>query len=444
MKENSLAKKLHFLSMHLALEWKSLKSFGIARDFTLPKVLVTDASKREALAIIRSLGGKGIEITAADSTCFNAGFLSKYCKHRVLYPPPERNKTEFIRFMLRLVKMENFDLLIPVTDFTVVPVAEHKEDFEKYVRVAAPNYDVLMKAFDKAQTIKLAAENNIPHPKTFFINDIECLEKVASEINYPAVIKPRMKVVWTSDRAISLKVTHRNYVVNKKDLVEKYKRIIAMLERANVDNCLPLVQEYVSGEGYGVEVLMCNSEPIALFMHHRLREYPISGGASTLRESVKNEELGTLGVKLLKAMKWEGVAMVEFKWNSRESEPKLMEVNGRFWGSLALAINAGVDFPYLLFKAIADGEYIRTYKYRDKVKQRWLIPGDILWLYSSLCFLNRKISSIKEFIKSFAVSDDVIDLNDPAPLVGAFVEMTKDVFEVIAKRRTLEGEITII
>ena len=220
----------------------------------LSKVLVTDASKREALAIIRSLGKKGIEVTAADSKCFNAGFLSRYCKHRVLYPPPERSKRKFVKSMLGLVKRERFDLLIPVTDFTVMPISEHKEDFEKYVRVATPEYETMLKAFDKAQTMQIAAEHNIPHPKTFIIEDKKCVRKLAEEINYPAVIKPRMRVMWASDQALTLKVTHRNYAWDRSDLVAKYSRIVAILEKSSVSSHLPMVQEYVAGEGYGVEV----------------------------------------------------------------------------------------------------------------------------------------------------------------------------------------------
>ncbi|MCW3986027.1 MAG: ATP-grasp domain-containing protein [Candidatus Bathyarchaeota archaeon] len=407
----------------------------------MSKVLVTDASKREALAIIRSLGKKGIEVTAADSTCFNIGFLSRYCKHRVLYSPPEKSKTKFVRSMLELVKRKRFDLLIPVTDFTVMPVSEHKEDFEKYVRVATPKYETILKAFDKALTMQIATEHNIPHPKTFIIEDKKCIRKVAEEINYPAVIKPRMRVVWASDQAITLKVTHRNYAYDEFDLVAKYSEIATMLEKLGASSYLPMVQEYVAGEGYGVEVLMHNSEPRAMFMHRRIREYPISGGASTLRESITDEKLGNLGVKLLKAMRWNGVAMVEFKVDKLNCEPKLMEVNGRFWGSLALAIAAGVDFPYLLYQIAVKGEQVKLPSYRDKVKQRWLIPGDILWLVSSILSAKDKFGSIENFIKTFTIPDDIIALNDPAPTFGAIVGMLRDCVDVIAGRRTMEGEI---
>jgi len=407
----------------------------------LSKVLVTDGSKREALAIIRSLGRKGIEVTAADSSCFNAGFLSRYSKHRILYPSPERSKTRFVKSLLELVKREKFDLLIPVTDFTVMPISEHKEDFEKYVRVAAPEYETLLKAFDKALTVQIAAERNIPHPKTFILEDVKCIREVAKEINYPAVIKPRMRVMWTSDQATTLKVTQRNYACDRFDLMTKYSRIAAMLEKIGVNDHLPMVQEYVVGEGCGVEALMYNSELKALFMHRRLREYPISGGASTLRESMNDGKLGNLGVELLKAMRWNGVAMVEFKVDKLNGEPKLMEVNGRFWGSLALAIAAGVDFPYLLYKIAVKGEEVNLPSYREKVKQRWLIPGDILWLFSSILHTEGKFGSIENFVKAFTVPDDIIELNDLVPAFGALVNMLNDGIDVISGRRTVEGEI---
>ncbi len=90
----------------------------------MPKVIVTDASERAALAVIRSLGKRGIEVIAADSINFNMGFLSKYCKRRIVYPSPLKNKGGFVDSMLRLVKNESFDLLIPITDFTMVPLLE--------------------------------------------------------------------------------------------------------------------------------------------------------------------------------------------------------------------------------------------------------------------------------------------------------------------------------
>ena len=92
--------------------------------------------------------------------------------------------------------------------------------------------------------------------------------------------------------------------------------------------------------------------------------------------------------KLFKGLRWNGVAMVEFKIDKRDNLPKLMEINPRFWGSLALPIYAGVDYPYLLFQ-LARGEKVKKVEqYKVGVKARWLLLGDLLWFseWKTGCF----------------------------------------------------------
>ena len=83
---------------------------------------------------------------------------------------------------------------------------------------------------------------------------------------------------------------------------------------------------------------------------------PPSGGVSVLCESVPlRKPLVDYALRILQSAAWHGVAMVEFKLDARSGIPHLMEVNGRFWGSLQLAIDAGVDFPWLLYQLAATG-----------------------------------------------------------------------------------------
>ncbi len=42
--------------------------------------------------------------------------------------------------------------------------------------------------------------------------------------------------------------------------------------------------------------------------------------------------------------------MLELKVDDADGTPRIMEMNPRFWGSLALALRAGVDFPWLLYQ----------------------------------------------------------------------------------------------
>jgi len=406
----------------------------------LPKVLVTDASERAALAVIRSLGKKKIEVTAGDSTRFNIGFLSKYCKQRILYPPPEMERTKFVKAMLKLVRDESFDLLIPITDIAMVPIIEQKEDFEHYTKVAVPHYSTAIKAFDKVETVEIAQRHHIPYPKTVFGEDLNNVNDFSKGIEYPVVIKPRMKVTWIGEKALILKVTPKNYAYNPKDFVMKWKRLISILKKVGLQKDFLMVQKFVQGEGYGVEALIHDGEPTVIFIHRRLREYPTTGGASTLRESVRDNKLAQLGIKLLQAMEWEGVAMVEFRVKRNPDELNVIEVNGRFWGSLPLAINAGVDFPYLLYKSMVDGNGFDGSKYRTGLRQRWL-AGDFLWLYSSIIDGNGIAKSLKEFLRSSAVACDIMTRDDIAPMCGQLLFALNLLSNVAAGRRSLVGEV---
>jgi predicted ATP-grasp superfamily ATP-dependent carboligase len=406
----------------------------------LSRVFVTDASERAALSVIRSLGRKGIEVVAGDSEKFSMGFFSKYCRRKVLYPSPLLKKSKFVNALLKLVKEESFDLLIPITDKAMVPILERKEDFEQFTKVAAPDYPTAVKVLDKMRTVKIAQRHGIPCPKTWFGVDVGDARKFSKELEYPVVIRPRMKVNWIQEKALVLKVTSRNYAYNPKDFIVKWNTLISILKKVELKEDYLMVQEFITGKGYGVEVLMHGGEPRAIFVHRRLREYPITGGASTLRESMKDSNLVQLGVKLLKVIEWEGIAMVEFRADASVSNPKLIEVNGRFWGSLPLAISSGIDFPYLLYRSAVKEEDFTYFIYKTGLKQRWF-AGDFLWLYSSIIDGNGVIESVKEFLQSSAVPDDIISLDDITPICGQILFGFNLLKQVVAGHSSLAGEV---
>jgi predicted ATP-grasp superfamily ATP-dependent carboligase len=130
-----------------------------------------------------------------------------------------------------------------------------------------------------------------------------------------------------------------------------------------------LLQERIVGDGIGVFLLIRGSETLAAFAHRRIREKPPSGGVGVYRESIEMDaELLGKSQALLAAFEWEGAAMVEYKREASTGTPYLMEINGRFWGSLQLAIDAGVDFPALL---LSDKEDVTPPTYRVGMRSRW-------------------------------------------------------------------------
>ncbi len=138
-----------------------------------------------------------------------------------------------------------------------------------------------------------------------------------------------------------------------------------------------LVQQRIVGPGLGVFVLFDRGTAVADFAHRRLREKPPAGGTSVLSESAPvDAALREQAVRLLEPIRWHGVAMIEYKQDRATGDFFLMEVNGRFWGSLQLAIDAGVDFPFLAYQLATGQRPLGRQPYAVGVKNRWL-AGDL-------------------------------------------------------------------
>lgn len=363
------------------------------------RVFVTDGQWRKTLAVVRSLGEKGIEVTVGENTRLATSLFSKYATKRVIYPSPRTRPAAFLKFLINELKQDSHNVLFPMEEETLLLVAKNKDKFSLLTYLLIPEYEKIEFARNKKNIIKKALELNIPCPKTWFIEHISEVEEISKEIPYPAVIKPQV-----SFGSYGIKRAR-----NKEELISKYKEVHRIYP-------LPLIQESIprEGEAFGVSALFNrDSELRAVFVHKRLREYPVTGGPSTLRESVKNPMVQELGLRLLKALNWVGVAMVEFKVDSRDGAPKLMEVNPRFWGSLQLAILSGVDFPYLIYRMAKEGDIKPVLDYKIGVKCRWMLPGDFLAFLSNL----RRFRWTPGFF-NFRTNYDILSLRDPGPTLG--------------------------
>jgi predicted ATP-grasp superfamily ATP-dependent carboligase len=195
-----------------------------------------------------------------------------------------------------------------------------------------------------------------------------------------------------------------------------------------------LLQQRIVGPGLGIFLLVWDGDTVATFSHRRLREKPPSGGVSVYRESVvADPTLVARSKALLDHFDWRGVAMIEYKIDEVTGTPYLMEINGRFWGSLQLAIDAGVDFPNLLISTAVDGTRAPDTRYRAGVRSRWWW-GDVDQLLTRLRHSDAALAlppdasprgrAILEFMRLWWPGDrnEVLRLDDPAPFVRESID----------------------
>lgn len=373
-------------------------------------VIITDVRYRMSLPVIRSLGKAGARITCTEriSTPDKAalGFKSKYTHAKAHLPCAEDGQS----FMSALISLADgtCPVVIPVGIDSLLTLCDYPAEAQSFFKTALPPKPSIELANDKYSLVKQAVSVGVPCPGTTTLRPGETVEDMAARVSYPAVIKYR------AGELLHLDAKDRYAIVDTpEELCKTFEKMHALQE-------FPLVQEYVSGEGFGVSVVMDKEHnPLKVFCHRRLREYPISGGPSCLCESTWDQALAEHAVALLRSLNWVGVAMVEFK-GTPESGYKLMEINPRLWGSLALAPIAGCDMPLALAQA-ACGElagdkpiapdYKLGKRMRFRIQDTLAFPGYLKKAKNKPLFALKYILSLIDP----RTKDGVFCLSDPKP-----------------------------
>jgi predicted ATP-grasp superfamily ATP-dependent carboligase len=338
-------------------------------------VLITDGYWRKTLAAVRALGSAGERVVVGEKTRFSPALFSRHARP-VVYPSPESRPEEFARWLSEAPERFGCDVLLPMEEETLLFALDRRASIPARLPFAAA--PLVRNAGDKRWVAERASECDIPTPRTW-------MSPGAVEGDGPFVVKP---IRGSGSRGLS------------------------HVARSGIEAAWrpgALIQRRVEGEGRGVSVLMGDGgQVLGLFTHRRLREYPVTGGPSTLRESTRDAVLEEAAVRLLRHIGWTGVAMVEFK--RRPDGYELLEINPRFWGSLALAVEAGVNFPRLLV-AWARGEtFAPVTEWREGVRARVFFPGDVMhWLR------NPDRAAMDPPLLDFSARDDYWRRDDPAP-----------------------------
>jgi predicted ATP-grasp superfamily ATP-dependent carboligase len=290
-------------------------------------VVVPAIAAGSSLACIRSLGRRGIPVIAAGESPDSPAFTSKYVSERVPLPPPTEDLDGYRDGLLSLAERPDVETIVPLREPESYVLSEHREEFAEHVGAPWPDAETMESARDRKRLFRRAQEADVPIPETALLTE------------------------WD-------------------DWSEEMGHV-------------PIVQECIpDGTEYGFFALFDHGEPVVTFQHRRVRSYTYSGGASVFRESVSNPNLHEHGVRLLSALDWHGPAMVEFRRDPRDQRFKLLEVNPRFWGSLQLAVHAGVDFPHRYYQ-LANGVRKPDYGYTVGTGSH-ILRGELVYLVSLL------------------------------------------------------------
>ena len=354
------------------------------------RVLVLDADQRSALAITRSLGKlDGVTVFTSDATPTALAGSSRYSRAYSQLPDPVSEPRKFLVALEKLVETFEIGFLLPVTEVSCRLLLENSDRFSQCI-LPFPDHETVLAVSDKNHLTKVALEKGIPVPATRYFNKLEEWD-YSTESHFPVVIKPALSKQYDGSCWISTAVR----VANNRDELE-----CVVKEEPYLANSAFMVQEFIPGHGEGVFVLFDQGRPRCCFSHQRLREKPPSGGVSVLSQAKSvDATLQRYTEVLLEHFQWTGVAMVEFRV-TEDNKAYLMEINTRFWGSLQLGIDAGVNFPAELYYLYTGSPSSHSTSYDTETRLRWYL-GDLDSLYLFLRDSNRTMSEKLKRIAGF-------------------------------------------
>jgi predicted ATP-grasp superfamily ATP-dependent carboligase len=254
------------------------------------------------------------------------------------------------------------------------------------------------------------------------------MEAPPDELTFPCVLK------WRDPENLGNALAELGIPFLKAEYCHDRAELKRALGRFEPYGRYPLVQAYCPGAGLGHMIFFHRGEALLRLQHRRIAEWPPEGGISTVCESLPlslNAELFVKSEALLKRIGWEGAAMVEYRMDAQTGTVGLMEINGRFWGSLPLAYHAGVPFAWYTYAVLGLGIRPDPPRYRARVRCRYMMPETRRILTLLRCrgrLKNREVASVSgeicECLRQFLSPRSryyVLTFRDPAPFLADMI-----------------------
>lgn len=305
------------------------------------KILIIGEDTRSFLSVIRSLGQSGCYIDVLSFDKKSLAIKSRYINKCYFLNYQAYTEVEWIDELIKISASEKYDIILPCDERSIFPIRDKAEHFPSNTILAIPNDEVIQNLFDKYKTRVLAEQLSIPHAKGILTSITDKnYHNISNQVSSKFVIKP----IESFKQESLLKRQNVSIITNEDQFIK--------VKNHSINNEKYLIEEFFEGTGEGVSILSYKGIIYYYFAHKRVNE-PKSGGGSSYRMSIPLDlDMANACKKICKATSFSGVGMFEFKRNPITGKWILIEVNARFWGSLPLAIYAGVDFPLYYVKTL--------------------------------------------------------------------------------------------
>jgi len=392
----------------------------MSHETKLPPAILLGADTPIGLTIIRDLGEHGVPVHAVARSREGIGLYSKWVSRGYLRPPDDNSTIELLNCIAE-AEGAPFVLAIAEHDLIVLRAAEDEGRLPG-LHPLVPAAAQLATVLDKSATYAAAKDVGIPVPATWQPLPGSPVAAPAQDLTFPCVLK------WADPESVSKALDEHGIPFIKAEYCHDAAELQQALARYERCGRYPMVQAFCPGLGFGHMIFLHRGEVLLRLQHRRIAEWPPEGGVSTVCESLSlslNGELFAKSEALLRRISWEGAAMVEYRIDASANAVALMEINGRFWGSLPLAYHAGVPFAWYTYAVLGLGMRPHPPHYRAGIRCRFMLPETRRILTLLRCRGRLKIGArvpvpyeICEYFRQFLTPRTryyVLTFRDPAP-----------------------------
>jgi hypothetical protein len=370
------------------------------------RILIPESPIVNVIGSVRMLAKEGHEVDlASPGVVVPERFRSRYVSEEFVITSPLASLESFIGDLLRIIDEREYDVVLPFTHAPTVAISYRKAEFEDMANTPVAPYDTVVKAHDKKNTVGF----------------IEALREESADVEAPRIFdadKAEFPCIIKARKACGVSSGLR-FASNTDEL----RQAIVDIESHRSDGIIhdykePLIQEYIPGGIHDCLALYNHGEARALMTQERVLTFPAGGGVGAIDLTTQNRTLMKKTEVILDALKWHGPCQVEWKLDERDGRYKLLEINPKLWGTVELAIEAGVPFPLLAAMMARDGDVSVVRKYDIGLRHRWIFPQE---LYATLQTHGvDKLLSLSRFFLRFADPRYrySFDFRDPKPNAG--------------------------
>jgi predicted ATP-grasp superfamily ATP-dependent carboligase len=399
-----------------------------AQSFTA-EVLLAGALDRPGLAVARSLSRHGIRFVVVGDEPKGMIAASRHVRRYLQAPAPWTDPDAFVNVVLDAVSRNDVRLVMPMSDAALVLCNQHREAFSPGTTLAAAPSPAVQNVLDKRLNLETASRLGIPCPVEFKLESLQQVPELIDRLGFPMVLKNSGYGSGAKSRAFDFKwlIAH-----NKRGLD-------TLLERHCTPREFPLFQEFVRGNVRNLCCFAASGRTVAMHEFRVIRQLAWEGNGVLREITAPTPHLAEYAERLLRDLRWDGVAQVAFIVRESDGDARYMETNGRYWGSVEGSIRIGWDFPYWTYRYFTKGEVPSPPPLEIGSRSCWHY-GDLRLLAKRLQGREpplaprpSKFRAVVDYVTGFqpGIQSDVFRLDDPLP---ALVEHWSGLRPAVARR----------